>query len=95
MHRYEFSYPELKDDYENYISMTNTKFFSEIPKVLHFICIVSYVKQIPSYVLLSDEGLIHQLVHLIDEQTKDEPLVNNNRVKRSIRKDFKVLCKLA
>ena len=93
--KYEFSYSDLKEDYVNYVSMSSTKFFSDIPKVLHFICVVSYIKEIPAYNLLSDEGLMHQLIHLLDDSTKDEPNVNNTMVKQQIRRDFKLLCKLA
>lgn len=93
--KYSFSYSELKEDYLDYTSMSSAKFFSDIPKVLHFVCIVSYIKELPTYILLSDEGLIHQLVHLMDNQTKDEPNIDNTSVRRQIRRDFKTLCKLA
>ncbi len=93
--KYLFSYSELKEDYVKYISMSDAKFFSDIPKVLHFVCIVAYIKETPTYILMSDEGLVHQLVHLMDEHTKDEPTVNNKEVKRRIRKDFKLWCELA
>lgn len=94
-HKYSFSYEELKIDYQEFLEMDDEKFYSDIPRLLHFICIVCYIKETPAYVLLDDEGLIHQLIHMLDDNTKDEPLVNNPSVKAEIRQTFKVLCELA
>lgn len=92
--RYILSYSDLKTDYLDYVSMPDDQFFNDIPKVLHFVCVVSYLKEIPSNILVSDEGIIHQLVHLLDGTSNDTNF-NVERVKRRIRRDFKVLFKLA
>lgn len=82
-------------DYQDLVKMGDEKFFSDIPRVLHFICIVCYLKETPSHLLLDDEGLVHQLVHMMDDTTKDDPLIDNPQTKQEIRQAFKILCELA
>lgn len=93
--KYTLSYEELKIDYQKFVSMTNKEFFSNIPSILHFICIVSYLKELPTSILLNDEGLIHQLVHMLDESTSKDPIIDNPSVRRKIRQNFKIICALA
>jgi hypothetical protein len=87
--RYSFSYKELKEKYEEIVNMTNKEFLNSLPSILHFACFVSFIKEIPSYNLLDDEGIIHELVHLLDI-----PECCNKNLK-SIRKTFKEQLKLS
>ena len=70
------------DDYifeGNVPSSAIKDFFKNIPMILHFICIVSYIKEIPTNILLQDTGLIHELIHMLDIPTwKDNVLYKNN-----------------
>lgn len=84
--KYGFSYQELKLDYEKYSKMQDTDFIHNIPKILHFACFVCYLKEIPSQVLLVDNGLIHELIHLLNG-------VNFHKIKE-IRELFDLHCKL-
>lgn len=94
-HKYSLSYEELKYDYQEHLDMTDEEFFGDIPRVLHLVCIICYLKETSAHILLEDEGLIHQLVHMLDSNTKSEPLIDNPQVRREIRESFKVICELA
>jgi len=90
-HRYVLEYSKLKEDFERYHAMHDEEFLNNLIPVLHFVCVVSYLKETPGQVLTNDEGLIHQLVHLLDEQTKPDAL----HELRAIRMRFDSLCRLA
>lgn len=62
---YMLSYQELKEHYNKFKNMSDADFKSNIVDVLHLICIVGYLKEVPSHVLLCDIGLIHEIVHLM------------------------------
>jgi hypothetical protein len=56
--RFKLSYSELKEEYYKYASMCNEDFIANASKVLHLVCIIAYLKEIPNYLLLADTGLI-------------------------------------
>jgi len=85
---YSFDYQELKEKYLELESLTDIQFLDRIPEILHFVCFVSYVKNTPSYILLNDRGLIHELVHLLDLKGHPTNDLEN------IREQFKIWCKL-
>lgn len=64
--RYHFSYKELRELYIEFINLTDEAFFSNIPKLLHFISFVAFLKEIDTNTLLSDEGLLHELIHMLN-----------------------------
>lgn len=64
--RFSLSYQELKENYIKFGSMCKEDFITNAAKVLHLTCVISYLKEIPSSVLLCDDCLIHELSHLID-----------------------------
>ena len=49
--------------------MDNKTFIKNAQKALHFACYVCWIKNLPTKKILSDEGLIHQLVHLLHKST--------------------------
>lgn len=61
------SYSELKEDYLRYKHMSDTEFEDNIPQILHFCCIVAFLKETPTYVVLADDGIIHRLVHRLSK----------------------------
>jgi hypothetical protein len=71
--------------------MTDRQFLKNVVPALHFVCIVSYLKATPGYVLTNDEGLIHQMVHLLDKNTREAV---TPRLKE-IREQFDIWCALA
>lgn len=86
--RFSFSYKELKERYLKYVGYTDEKFLANIKEILHFVVFVSYLKEIDSKVLLPDDGLIHELVHLLNDVETVENL-------EDIRDNFKELMNLS
>lgn len=68
--KYSLSYQELKEHYLNFVSMSDAEFIININKALHLACIISFLKETPSYILLCDTGLIHEMVHYLNEDTR-------------------------
>jgi hypothetical protein len=70
------SYQDLKEDYFTFINQSDAEFIipQNLIKALHFACIVLYLKEAGPEMTVSDKGIIHELVHLLD--IPDEPLVD-------------------
>ena len=62
--KFHFSYQELREHYIQFISMTDSEFINKIDEALHFAIFVCYLKEIPTYLCLSDMGIVHELLHL-------------------------------
>lgn len=62
---YSFSYSDLREHYQRYRAMTDDEFFKRktLTAALHFAVYASFIKELPTSMVLSDEGLIHQMVH--------------------------------
>ena len=87
--RFHLSYAELKEDFERFDDLSDKDFFETyIWEVLHFVCVVSYLKELANIQTLSDVGLLHQLIHT--QLMRDEPLIN----KEEIRQQFHDLMEL-
>ncbi|AZD86526.1 hypothetical protein C4K14_3702 [Pseudomonas chlororaphis subsp. aureofaciens] len=71
--KYSASYQELCEEHARFVGMSDKRFLKELPAALHFAVFVCWFKELPSSQVLSDEGIVHQLAHLI--HLKDEPLV--------------------
>lgn len=72
--KYILNYQELKNDYLFYKSLSDKEFLNNIIKIIHFCCMVSYLKNLPTSCVLIDNGIIHELIHLLDDNTKDEAI---------------------
>jgi hypothetical protein len=72
-HKYKLSYRQLKEHYNQFCDMTDEEFLKNLPGAAHLACIICFIKEIPTSSCLNDEGIIHQLIHLIDiPSTKKE-----------------------
>lgn len=87
--KYNISYSELKERYTDISELPLDKFLLILPEVLHLTCIISYLKEIPTYITLSDTGLIHELVHLL--HIGDEPLVDAEKIRQQFIDDMKLI----
>ena len=65
--------------YNNFKNMSDEEFLENIPKALHFACYMSFVLKLDHIDTLRDVGIIHELVHLLNEGTKW--YVNINKVR--------------
>jgi hypothetical protein len=63
--RYMLSYSSLREDFRRYTMMSNEEFMANITDILHFACIVCWMKELQTQWILSDVGIIHELVHLL------------------------------
>lgn len=94
--RYALSYSSLREDYLNYRLMTDEDFMANLVKILHFAVFVCFVKEAPSYVVLSDKGVIHELVHLLEFRDQlDDPQESFEVRLDRIRDTFNRWCCLA
>lgn len=85
--KFSVSYRELKELYHNFKDMSDEEFDKNILDVLHFSCIVCYFKEIPTYICLSDIGIVHEISHyMVDKdiiKLKDLRKLFNEQLKLS------------
>lgn len=86
--KYVFSYSELKEEYLKHLDMTDEEFLKNLPSALHIASFICFVKEIPTYICLADDGIIHELIHLL-QHGADELIVL-----KDIRKLFEKQLKL-
>ena len=67
--KFNMSYQELKESYNSFCDMPDQEFLLNLPKAAHLACVISYLKEVPAYICISDLGIIHELIHLMDEGT--------------------------
>lgn len=87
---YSLSYQELKNSYHNYRSLTNEDFIRRIKEILHFACIVIWMKERSEYAL-RDDGVIHQLIHLLGKVNCD---MSEEELLKIVRDRFNSDCEL-
>ena len=63
--KYRLNYSELREEYVRHVKMSNKKFMKNLPSALHLTCVIHYLKETPSYLILKDTGLLHELIHLL------------------------------
>lgn len=71
--------------------MSDKDFVADLPKLLHFVVFVCYLKEQPNHAILCDDGIIHQIVHLMNKETREQALLELPH----IRECFNAICKLA
>ena len=76
--RYSVSHRDLVKYYEEYVKLSSAEFMERLPEILHLVCIVSYIDDFTTKEVLSDEGLLHQLIHLL--HIPDEPMIVLNDI---------------
>ena len=85
---FSLSYQELKEHYLLFCNMSDNEFLDRIPDALHLACVICFLKEIPTYVCLTDKGIIHELVHLLEGNETTTPI-------GEIRDLFKITLNLA
>ena len=86
--KFDLSYRELREKYILFSNFSLAEFLERLPEVLHLTCIISYLKEVPSYNTLSDKGLIHQLIHLL--HISEEPLIDAEKIKQQFIEEMKL-----
>lgn len=77
---YSFSYKEVIADYKRFSSMTDERFLANLPDILHFAVYTSYIKELSIENTIADEGIIHQLIHLL--AFPNEPLLDLGEIRK-------------
>ncbi len=85
---FDFKYQELKDKYQEFIEYDDIKFSEHIVDATHLAIMICFIKQLKTEIVLSDVGIIHELVHLMIDETTITPL-------EEIRELFKEQLKLS
>jgi hypothetical protein len=62
---YCLSYEELRQSYLGLCQVNDAEFMRRLPEAIHLACVICFLKEIPSYVCLRDDGIVHQLAHLL------------------------------
>ena len=73
---YHLDYQSLKNDFNRISSLNDEQFLENLPNILHLTVFVCWFKGLSSNVVLADDGIVHQLVHLLT--LRDEPLIMGN-----------------
>lgn len=63
---YVISYSSLREDYRRYVAMSDDEFKRNLVQVLHFACVTCWLKEAKAQHVLADNGIIHELVHLLE-----------------------------
>lgn len=67
--RFILNYQELRESYMNFCAMPDGEFEEKLPQAIHLACVICFLKEIPTYLCLSDNGIIHELAHALTETT--------------------------
>lgn len=78
--RYSLSYLELAAEHSRLSAMTDADFVDALPAAIHLACVLCWFKELPASIVLADDGVIHQLAHLL--HIPDEPLVDLQAIRR-------------
>lgn len=78
---YQFDYDMIVFQYNSFKQMSNDEFVKNIIDAIHFACYVSYIKRLDTEKTLSDQGIIHELIHLTKEATRKYQDVSKTRKK--------------
>lgn len=89
---YSLSYKELKESWQMLCMEKDEVFLDDLPKALHLACVICWLKEIPTEICLCDQGIIHELVHLM--HFKEDKAATKQTLKH-VRKLFKTQLKLS
>ncbi len=89
--RYSFNYQNRHDDFLKYKEMSDAEFVENALPALHFAMHICYVKQMGGEATISDKGVCHQLLHLLDNDCREHALIELDE----IRGQFNRVCELA
>lgn len=78
--RYSLSYQELRENHILMARMSDERFLDALPQAMHLACVLCWLKELPSSQVLGDEGIIHQLAHLM--HIPDEPLIDLAEIRK-------------
>jgi hypothetical protein len=85
--QYVLSYSSLRESYLHYATLPDEQFVADVLGILHFACFVCFVKEAKSERVLADDGIIHELVHLLDPETRDDAVKRLKNIRATFSRD--------
>jgi len=79
---FEFDYQQVKERYDEIVSLSDKEFMDRLPEIIHSACFIAWIKGLGQDAI-SDVGIVHELAHLLH-------LPDQYNLKK-IRKKFKIL----
>lgn len=67
---YNYDYQSTRLYYVEVVNFTDEEFIENTKEILHFSCFLSYVMNLDNEDTISDDGIIHELIHLLCPGTK-------------------------
>lgn len=64
--KYSYSYSDLRERYVEICNFSDKEFTDNLVKILHFTVFVCYLKELKTEHVLSDKGVIHEMVHYLE-----------------------------
>lgn len=94
--RYSMNLAGLAEDYKRYVEMTDKEFEANLEAAAHFAVFVSFYKNLKPIDCISDIGIIHQLIHLIQFRSNSSFCMEYlyKEIFPQARKNFKRLLKI-
>lgn len=86
--RYILHYSELRDKYITHLEMSDEEFMKNLPSALHLACIICFLKETPTYICLADDGIVHELTHLL--QHGDGDTIELKKIRKLFKKQLKL-----
>ena len=85
--QYSFCYSSLRLDYQRYAMMSDEEFVADVLNALHFACYVCFIKEIGSDRALGDDGVVHELLHILIPDTRPDALKKLPRIRDTFNRD--------
>lgn len=73
---YSVSYQELREEYLRFTSMGDSDFLENLPAAMHFAVFCAWFKELPTQHICADDGIIHELAHLMHIGIEDPCMVD-------------------
>lgn len=87
-HKYSFSYQEVREQYILHNKMSDEEFLKNLPSALHLAIYICFIKETPSYICLADDGIVHEIAHLI--QHGDGGVIDLKKIRKLFKKSLKL-----
>lgn len=78
---YEYDPAKLMRTYELICDYSDEEFMDNLAKILHFSSFMCFVLNLSNIETLSDKGIIHELIHLLNDNTRDYTDIKDVRKK--------------
>ena len=84
---FSLSYQELRETHAEMCALSDEEFLRSLPAALHLACIISWLKELGPDATIGDQGIVHELVHLLHSGT--------TATVAEVREQFRVMLALA